>query len=89
MGARVIRYCVMIRADVADEHEQQYGWWFNREDRTFRGVRQGGPAIGFEASVRLVEETCREHGPFDGVLGFSQGACFVGLLCDLQHRGRK
>ncbi|GLV31798.1 uncharacterized protein CBL_07558 [Carabus blaptoides fortunei] len=66
---------------------EQYGWWFNRDDRTFRGIRKGGPAIGFEDSVRLVEETFEEHGPFDGILGFSQGACFVSLLCDLQQRG--
>ncbi|KAF2896335.1 hypothetical protein ILUMI_09842 [Ignelater luminosus] len=66
---------------------EQYGWWFNRDDRTFRGIRKGGPAIGFEESVQLVEEAFEKYGPFDGILGFSQGACFVGLLCDLQHRG--
>lgn len=66
---------------------EEYGWWFNRDDRTFRGIRKGGPAIGFEESVRFIEETFEEHGPFDGILGFSQGACFVGLLCDLQQRG--
>lgn len=30
-----------------------------------------------------------KEGPFDGILGFSQGACFVGLLCDLQQRNCK
>lgn len=77
-----------VNIQQADDTEQ-YGWWFNRDDRTFRGIRKGGPAIGFEDSVRLIEETFEEHGPFDGLLGFSQGACFVGLLCDLQHRGSK
>ncbi|KAK9709290.1 Serine hydrolase (FSH1) [Popillia japonica] len=46
---------------------EQYGWFFNRDDHTFRGIRKGGPAIGFEER-------------------FSQGGCFTGLLCDLQHR---
>lgn len=66
---------------------EQYGWFFNRDDRTYRGIRKGGPAIGFEESIKLVEETFEKYGPFDGILGFSQGACFVGLLCDLQQRG--
>lgn len=68
---------------------EQYGWFFNRDDMTFRGIRKGGPAIGFDASVKMVEEAFEKYGPFDGLLGFSQGACFVGLLCDLQHRGSK
>lgn len=67
--------------------EEQYGWFFNRDDKTFRGIRKGGPALGFEESVKLIEDIFEQEGPFDGLLGFSQGACFVGLLCDLQHRG--
>ncbi|CAH1155183.1 unnamed protein product [Phaedon cochleariae] len=67
--------------------DEQYGWFFNRDDMTFRGIRKGGPAVGFEESVKLVEDIFEKEGPFDGVLGFSQGACFVGLLCDMQQRG--
>ncbi|KAB0800323.1 hypothetical protein PPYR_06063 [Photinus pyralis] len=70
-----------------EEQSDQYGWWFNRDDYTFRGIRKGGPAIGFDMSIKLIEETFEKYGPFDGLLGFSQGACFVGLLCDLQQRG--
>ncbi|KAK9876346.1 hypothetical protein WA026_012655 [Henosepilachna vigintioctopunctata] len=69
------------------QDDQQYSWFFNKEDRTFSGIRLGGPAIGFEESVRLIEENYEKLGPFDGIWGFSQGACFVGLLCDLQQRG--
>lgn len=68
---------------------EQYGWFFNRDDKTYRGIRQGGPAIGFEESVQFIEDIFEKEGPFDGVLGFSQGACFLGLLCDLQQRGCK
>ncbi|XP_028140910.1 esterase AGAP003155 [Diabrotica virgifera virgifera] len=67
--------------------EEQYGWFFNRDDKTFRGIRKGGPAIGFEDSLKYIEDICEKEGPFDGLLGFSQGACFAGLLCDLQQRG--
>lgn len=54
-------------------------WWFNKDDETFKGTNQEGPAVGFEESLRLVEKTWKE-GSFDGLLGFSQGACFVGLI---------
>lgn len=67
--------------------EEQYGWFFNRDDKTYRGIRKGGPAIGFEESVNFIEQVFEKEGPFDGILAFSQGACFLGLLCDLQHRG--
>ncbi|KAK4880896.1 hypothetical protein RN001_004215 [Aquatica leii] len=70
-----------------NEKSDEYGWFFNREDHTFRGIRKGGPAIGFDTSIQLVEEAFEKFGPFDGILGFSQGGCFVGLLCDLQQRG--
>ncbi|KAL1491617.1 hypothetical protein ABEB36_012188 [Hypothenemus hampei] len=69
------------------QDEEQYGWFFNRDDKTYRGIRQGGPAIGFEESVEFIEKIFEKEGPFDGILGFSQGACFLGLLCDLQQRG--
>lgn len=68
---------------------EQYGWFFNRENKTNRGIRKGGPAIGYEETVNLIEKTFENHGPFDGIMGFSQGACLVGLLCDLQQRGCK
>lgn len=66
---------------------EQYGWFFNREDCTFRGIRDGGPAIGFDQTVQFIEEIFEKEGPFDGILGFSQGACLVGLLCCMQQRG--
>lgn len=66
--------------------KKQYGWFFNRENLTNRGIRKGGPAIGYEKTIELVESIFDKYGPFDGILGFSQGACLAGLLCDLQHR---
>ncbi|XP_017777791.1 PREDICTED: esterase AGAP003155 [Nicrophorus vespilloides] len=67
--------------------EEQYGWFFNRDNKTYRGIRKGGPAVGFEESLKFIEKVVEEQGPFNGIMGFSQGACFVGLLCDLQARG--
>lgn len=64
----------------------QRSWWFNKDDGTFKGTNRQGPAIGFEESLKLVEKVWKEEA-CSGLLGFSQGACFVGLLCDLSARG--
>ncbi|XP_019541752.3 esterase AAEL000016 [Aedes albopictus] len=64
----------------------QRSWWFNKDDGTFKGTNRNGPAIGFEESLKLVEKVWKDEG-CSGLLGFSQGACFVGLLCDLSARG--
>lgn len=69
--------------------ETDRSWWFNKEDNTFKGTNKNGPAYGFDDSFRLVEEVWQTQGPFQGLLGFSQGACFVGLICNLSMRGSK
>lgn len=73
--------------EVGDKlNKNQFGWFFNRDNLTNRGIRNGGPATGFEETITLIESIVETYGPFDGILGFSQGACLVALLCDLQHR---
>ncbi|CAG9787441.1 unnamed protein product [Diatraea saccharalis] len=67
--------------------EDHRSWWFNAEDNTFSGKCLGGPAIGFEKTLQLVENIVKEYGPFDGFMGFSQGACLVGLLAAMQQKG--
>lgn len=67
--------------------EDSRSWWFNAEDNTFSGKCLGGPALGFEETLKLVEKVVEEHGPFDGFMGFSQGACLVGLLAAMQQKG--
>lgn len=69
----------------------QKSWWFNKDEldedkRSFKGTNKNGPAVGFEESLRLVEQTWKD-GEYHGLLGFSQGACFAGLLCSLSERG--
>lgn len=64
-------------------------WWFNSEDRTFKGTNKNGPAYGFDETIRAVEQAWKLLGPFHGILGFSQGASLVGLICNLSMRGSK
>lgn len=70
------------------ENLTQKSWWFNKDDGTFKGTNKSGPAIGFEESLKLVENVWNTKGPFQGLLGFSQGACFVGLICHLHLQGK-
>ncbi|EDW39145.1 GL13564 [Drosophila persimilis] len=70
----------------AEPVPEQRSWWANKDDGTFKGTNKGGPAFGFQDSLRLVEEAWKTQGPFQGLLGFSQGACFVGLICGLAKK---
>lgn len=70
----------------AERQKDQLSWWFNKDDGSFKGTNKNGPAFGFQESLKLVEETWKSQGPFQGLLGFSQGACFVGLICGLAKK---
>ena len=63
-----------------------FGWWFNTEDRVFRATVPSNLSVGFTESVALIEETFKESGPFDGIIGFSQGASFAAILCAMQQK---
>jgi hypothetical protein len=52
---------------------------------TFDSKKPSDVCLGFEKSLSLIEKTFEEQGPFDGLLGFSQGAAFVGILCGMQE----
>jgi Ran GTPase-activating protein (RanGAP) involved in mRNA processing and transport len=41
---------------------------------------------GLEDSIRYIDEKCRDEGPFQGIIGFSQGGCLAALLALLQDR---
>jgi hypothetical protein len=62
-----------------------FSWWFSSEDMMFDSKKPSDVCLGFEKSLALIEETFEKQGPFDGLLGFSQGAAFVGILCGMQE----
>uniref|UniRef100_A0A671PG00 Esterase OVCA2 n=1 Tax=Sinocyclocheilus anshuiensis TaxID=1608454 RepID=A0A671PG00_9TELE len=45
-----------------------------------------GFSLGLEESVETVKTAVKDLGPFDGILGFSQGAALVAMLCALQEQ---
>lgn len=55
---------------------QTRGWWERFEDRY----------EGWETTTEYLYARFRELGPFDGVLGYSQGGCLAGVLAAaLEH----
>ncbi|CAH1799337.1 unnamed protein product [Owenia fusiformis] len=72
--------------NVEDQTPDQKGWWFSRQDDYFNATEQANCIKGYKDSLLVIEQTFREQGPFDGVLGFSQGAAMVALLCGEMQR---
>uniref|UniRef100_A0A3Q2GIP6 Esterase OVCA2 n=1 Tax=Cyprinodon variegatus TaxID=28743 RepID=A0A3Q2GIP6_CYPVA len=67
--------------------EESRGWWFSDiQARSFSAQQQCESSLGLEESIATVREAVKTQGPFDGVLGFSQGAAFVAMLCSLQEQ---
>lgn len=66
-----------------DNEIESYGWW--RRSNTanpplYTGLEEGFAAVG---------RTLKEEGPFDGVIGFSQGAALAAMVAALLEPGRK
>ncbi|ELT98892.1 hypothetical protein CAPTEDRAFT_223070 [Capitella teleta] len=72
--------------DAEDQTTEQFGWWFSTNDDSFHAQDYSDQCKGYEQSLEVVRTAFREQGPFDGVLGFSQGASFLSLMCALLQR---
>lgn len=70
-----------------ESFEDQRGWWFSTRDESFNAKEISDVDPGFQDSLNCVAEAIKEHGPFDGILGFSQGASMVGMICALMEQG--
>lgn len=70
-------------ASVDQEDPEAYAWWRRKGDSEpyhYEGMEQG-----FER----VAETMKADGPFDGAIGFSQGAAMAGMLASILEEGRR
>ncbi|KAF2738448.1 FSH1-domain-containing protein [Polyplosphaeria fusca] len=66
-----------------EEQPDAWGWWRRKGDKepyTYEGIEQG---------LGLVAKLLREEGPFDGVIGFSQGGAIAGMVASLLEPGRR
>eukprot|EP01032_Pedospumella_encystans_P014493 gene14493-16638_t len=50
-----------------------------------KSMSNDGHYAGLDESIKLVLSTLIQEGPFDGILGFSQGAAMATRLAQLQH----
>ncbi|KAL6713626.1 hypothetical protein ACLMJK_009091 [Lecanora helva] len=76
-----------------EEEEQEapeaYGWW-RRKDRPESEVPGGVLYEGIERGLDSIAEFIRGEGPFEGVVGFSQGAAAAGMVASLSEgQGRR
>ncbi|KAL8998826.1 MAG: hypothetical protein Q9169_002164 [Polycauliona sp. 2 TL-2023] len=73
-----------------EDTEPAYGWW-RRKDMPHPS-QKGETAIvytGLQDGLNRIAETIAEEGPFDGVIGFSQGACAAAMIASLLEPGRR
>lgn len=65
------------------EAPEAYGWWRRKGDGepyTYEGMERG---------LEKVAQVLKDDGPFDGVMGFSQGGAAAGMVASLLEPGRR
>ena len=61
------------------------GWWFSKEDRSYDALESTDCQNGFDESLNYINTLFETQGPFDGVFGFSQGACLTSILSTISE----
>ena len=69
--------------------QDQRGWWFSQPNDYFKATDVSDTDKGFEESLALLRQTAALHGPFDGIMGFSQGAALAALICLMQEADKE
>ncbi|OAL34233.1 hypothetical protein AYO20_06488 [Fonsecaea nubica] len=62
---------------------EAYGWW-RRSDTS-----DPPEYVGLEEGLETVAKVLESEGPFDGVIGFSQGACLAAMVASLLEGGSR
>ncbi|KAH7636653.1 esterase CBG03338 [Dermatophagoides farinae] len=61
-------------------------WWFSGENPDYFSSKHLSNYVkGYDESMKKICDSFEKMGPFDGLLGFSQGASLVALICILKH----
>ncbi|CAD6581278.1 MAG: hypothetical protein TREMPRED_002971 [Tremellales sp. Tagirdzhanova-0007] len=73
-------YAELVFMDAPSIPHGDYGWWHARSR-----VQYGGDVVyeGWDRTRQGLIDTFASEGPFDGILGFSQGAIVAGVLCGM------
>ncbi|XP_008524546.1 esterase OVCA2 [Equus przewalskii] len=68
--------------------EQTRGWWFSEQEAdVFSALKEPTVCRGLEEALGTVAQALSQLGPFDGLLGFSQGAALAAVVCALGQAG--
>lgn len=68
--------------------EQPRGWWFSEQEAdVFSALEEPTVCRGLEEALATVAQALDTLGPFDGLLGFSQGAALAAFVCALGQTG--
>lgn len=68
--------------------EQPRGWWFSEEEAdVFSALEESTVCRGLQEALETVARALDTLGPFDGLLGFSQGAALAAYVCALGQAG--
>ena len=70
LARAIADHAELVFVDAPSLAAGDHGWWHLR----------AGAAVGWERTRDALAAYCAAHGPFDGVLGFSQGAALAALL---------
>ncbi|KAL8609858.1 hypothetical protein ACOMHN_020693 [Nucella lapillus] len=73
-------------AEASGGNDESSGWWFSRPDDYFHAQDPSDCCKGYDLSLQTILQAVKEQGPFDGVLGFSQGAAMVSLVLGEQEK---
>jgi fermentation-respiration switch protein FrsA (DUF1100 family) len=80
-------------AAAASDGEELDAWaWWRRKSAPPNGAVEGAPAYtydGLEVGLGHIAQVLRDEGPFDGVVGFSQGGACAGMVAALLEPGRE
>ncbi|XWS42313.1 hypothetical protein CRYUN_Cryun16bG0003700 [Craigia yunnanensis] len=71
------KYAWLVAPDFCGKSEADW----KIADQPFDPLQYQGQIDGFDVSVAYLKKVFSEQGPFDGILGFSQGAAMAALLC--------
>ena len=70
--------------DADKEEVEAFGWWRRKDSDDGTIVYKG-----MEEGLAAVAECIRDEGPFEGVIGFSQGAAAAGIVASLLEGGHR
>lgn len=64
-----------------DIYHNLRGWWFTSNNDYYDRNDTSDFCKGFESSIASLADVVRTKGPFDGIMGFSQGAALAAMIC--------